>query len=111
MKENKTNIKSELVEKLKDENVFWSYNVDSVEQIDDRMLILKTLVHLDLPEIDQLFQIFRFEKIKKVWREELAISGEYYRTLNRFLAWWYFKIKNPDSYLKSMETRHINSFV
>lgn len=110
METNNSSIKSELLKKLKDENAFWSYDVDSVKQIDDRTLILKTLVHLDLPDIDQLFLIFRFEKIKKVWREELAISGEYYHTLNRFLAWWYFKIKNPDSYLKSVQTRHLNSF-
>lgn len=97
-------------EKLKEENAFWSYNIDSVEQINDRMLIVKTLVHLDLPEIDRLFKIFPFRKIKKVWREKLAISGAYYHTLNRFLAWWYLRIKNSDSYLKSVETRHLNSF-
>ena len=111
MRANEAIIKSELFEKLKEENAFWSYNMDGVERINDRMLIVKTLVHLDLSEIVKLFQIFPFEKIKKVWREELAISGEYYHTLNRFLAWWYFNIKNPDQYLKTVETKHINSFV
>lgn len=84
--------------------------MNNVEQIDDRTLIVKTLIHLDLPEIDMLFKVFRFETIKRVWREELAISGEYYHTLNRFLAWWYFDIKNPDKYLKTVKTKHINSF-
>lgn len=99
----------ELYQKLINEKAFWSYDMDVVDKIDDRMLIVKTLVHLDLKEIDQLFEIFPYEKIKKVWREDLAISGEYYHTLNRFLAWWYFKIKNPNQYLKWIETRYINS--
>ncbi|MDO5523899.1 MAG: hypothetical protein Q4G48_07645 [Bacteroidia bacterium] len=111
MKTNNSNIKSELLKKLKAENAFWSYNTANTNRINDRMLIVKTLVHLDLPEIDMLFKIFPFNEIKKVWREELAISGEYYHNLNRFLAWWYFDIKNPDSYLKSVVTKHINSFV
>ncbi len=110
MKAGDSNIKLELFKKLKEENAFWSYNIGGTDPVNDRTLIVKTLVHLDLPEIDMLFQIFPFSKIKKVWREELAISGEYYHTLNRFLAWWYFDIKNPDSYLKSVITRHINSF-
>lgn len=109
MNKEETNIRKELFQKLKEENAFWSYNMEGVEEINDRMLIVKTLVHLDLDEIDKLFKIFSFEKVKKVWREELAISGEYYHTLNRFLAWWYFKIKEPDRYLKWVETRHINS--
>lgn len=106
---NKANIKSGLYKKLKEENAFWSYDVSHIEQIDDRTLIAKTLVHLDLSEINQLFEVFHFETIKKVWREELAISGEYYHSLNRFFAWWYFNIKDPDRYLKWIETRHINS--
>ncbi len=110
MKAKEANIRKELFQKLLEEKAFWSYDMDNVEKINDRMLIVKTLVHLDLQEIDKLFEVFSFELIKKIWREELAISGEYYHTLNRFLAWWYFKIKEPDKYLKSVETRHLNSF-
>lgn len=109
MIENKQHIKSTLFQKLKEENAFWSYAMDGVEMVNDSTLIVKTLIHLDLPEIDMLFEIYPYEKVKKVWREELAIAGEYYHTLNRFLAWWYFKIKEPDKYLKLVETRHLNS--
>ena len=31
--------------------------------------------------------------------------------INRFFAWYYFKVKNPDAYLKSMETRHMNKLI
>ncbi len=64
--------------------------------------------HLDLPEIRELFSIFSTKKIKEAWKRLLVPEGEYLYTLNRFFAWYYFKAKNPDSYLKSLQTRHLN---
>lgn len=65
-------------------------------------------MYLDLPEIDAHFRLFSFRKVKKVWLEHMVPQGDYLYTLNRFLAWYYFHIKRPDTYLKSMETRHLN---
>lgn len=98
----------DLLQKLKAENCFWSYNGDSVKDVPDDILIEKTLVYLDLPEIDTLFQLFPFKKIKKVWLEQMVPQGEYLYTLNRFLAWYYFHVRRPDQYLKAMITRHYN---
>ena len=72
------------------------------------MLIEKTLLHLDLEEINQLFLIYPFKKIKQVWLDYLVPQAEYLYTLNRFFAWYYFKAKKPDAYIKSMATRHLN---
>ena len=47
-------------------------------------------------------------KIKNSWVKYLIPEGHYLFTLNRFLAWYYFDIKKPDVYLKSMETRRLN---
>lgn len=101
-------VKSELLAKLKQEHCFWSYEPDSIKDISDEMLIEKTLLYLDLAEINMLFRIFPFAKIKRVWLEQLVPQEEYLYTLNRFLAWYYFKAKRPDSYIKSMATRHFN---
>lgn len=101
-------IKQDLLAKLKQEHCFWSYDESSVQDIPDDMLIEKTLLYLDLKEINSLFRIFPFQKIKKVWLEHLVPQGEYLYTLNRFFAWYYFKAKNPDAYVKSMATRHFN---
>lgn len=101
-------IKQDLLVKLKQEHCFWSYDESSVQDIPDDMLIEKTLLYLDLKEINSLFRIFPFRKIKKVWLEHLVPQGEYLYTLNRFFAWYYFKAKNPDAYVKSMATRHFN---
>ena len=104
-------IKQDLLEKLKQEHCFWSFNEDSIKNIPDNILIEKTLLHLDLDDIKQLFQVYPFAKIKKVWLESLVPQGDYLYTLNRFLAWYYFKVKKPDVYLKSMETRHFNKLM
>ena len=94
--------------KLKQEHCFWSYNEDSIKDIPDDMLIEKTLLHLDLEEINQLFLVYPFKKIKQVWLDYLIPQEEYLYTLNRFFAWYYFKAKKPDAYIKSMATRHLN---
>lgn len=101
-------VKQQLLAKLKQEHCFWSYNKDSITDISDDMLIEKTLLHLDLEEINQLFSIYPFGKIKRVWLDCLVPQEEYLYTLNRFLAWYYFKAKKPDAYIKSMATRRFN---
>ncbi len=65
-------VKQELLAKLKQEHCFWSYNENSIKDIPDDMLIEKTLLHLDLEEINQLFLIYPFKKIKQVWLDYLV---------------------------------------
>lgn len=108
---NNNELKQSLLEKLIKEKAFWSYNMDSVKSISDDVLIAETLIHLDIEEINQLFQIFSKQKIRKVWLEQLVIQGDYYKELNRLYAWFYFDIKNPDRYLKSVVSRHYNKLL
>ena len=102
-------IKKQLLAKLKQEHCLWSYTEDTVSNISDDILIEKTLLHLDLEDIDQLFKIYSFHKVKRVWLDNLIPQEEYLYTLNRFFAWYYFKVKNPDRYIKSMITRYYNN--
>lgn len=106
-----TDIKHALFSQLEAEHAFWSYAEGAVtpDNLNDDQLIALTMRHLDLPEIKQLFSIFSYRKIKSAWRRLLVPEGEYLYTLNRFFAWYYFKAKRPDAYLKSLETRHFNS--
>lgn len=105
-----TEIKRNLLELLKEEHAFWSYDDGSVSlsSIGDDRLIALTMRYLDLPEIKLLFSIFSLKKIKNAWRKLLVPEGDYLYTLNRFFAWYYFKAKRPDAYLKSLQTRHLN---
>lgn len=104
----KERAKDILADKLRQEHCFWSFEPNSIKDIPDDILIEKTLRHLDLPEIDMLFTIYPYKTIKQVWMEQLVPQGDYLYTLNRFLAWYYFKAKNPDAYIKSMATRQFN---
>lgn len=106
----KNSVKLSLLDSLKKEKAFWSYDVSSVrlENVADDQLIALTLEHLDLPEIDRLFDVYSFKQIKDAWKNLLVHQGDYLYTMNRFFAWYYFKAKNPDAYLKSLITRHRN---
>lgn len=103
-------IKHRLLDSLKKEHAFWSYEQESVilSNIDDSQLIAMTMRHLDLPEIELLFNLYSFKKIKSAWQKQLVPEGDYLYTLNRFFAWYYFKAKHPDRYLKALQTRHFN---
>ena len=111
LSENRNKIRQSLFRKLKRENAFWSYNPKSVtlRNCDDETLIYKTLVHLDIEEIDQLFCIYDKAKIQEVWEKELCIQGDYYRRLNKFLAYYYFNIDDPKKYIKKIERKHLKS--
>lgn len=103
-------VKEQLIELLKKECAFWSYDASSFTamSISDNELIALTMRYLDLDEIKLLFTIFPTSKIKAAWKNVLVPEGDYLYTLNRFIAWYYFDAKRPDAYLKSLQTRHLN---
>lgn len=105
-------IKKGLLQKLKNEHVFWSYDAAMIDEnnVTDEILIEKTLTHLDIDDIGLLFDYYKADYIKKVWRETMACRGDYLYTLNRFISWYYFKIKKPDSYLKRIENKRIKLY-
>lgn len=59
-------IKQQLLDKLKEEKAFWSYDDNAVtsSNIQDDQLIALTMRYLDLPEIKQLFEIFSYQDKK-----------------------------------------------
>jgi len=109
LQENKNIIRQSLFRKLKRRNAFWSYNPESVtlRNCNNETLIYKTLVHLDIKEINQLFSIFNKQIIQEVWERELCIQDDFYRRLNKFLAYCYFDIDDPEKYIKTIEKKHL----
>ncbi len=101
-------IRSFLLEKLKQEHFLWSYDNYSIHDIPDDVLIELVMLYLDLDEINLLFQLFDYNKVKRAWIENVVAQGERFYNLNYFFAWYYFHAKNPRSYVKSMATRQLN---
>ncbi|MFW6370542.1 MAG: hypothetical protein ACOC10_04975 [Bacteroidota bacterium] len=92
--------KYDLFKKLVNEQAFWSYQKPSFDQLTDEVLIELVIIHLDSDEIDDLFQIYNSDYIKKIWEQKVLTQEPYYHSLNRLMAYKYFGINNPDEYIK-----------
>ena len=97
-----------LLRKLKAENCLWSYDLSKMRSISDEALIEHVLIYLDIDDIDKLFPLFGYKKVKRVWLDRVAPQGAMYRWMNILYAWYYFGAKRPEAYVKSIETRHMN---
>ena len=80
----------------------------TMETLPDELLIEKVFVHLDMADIDKLFELFPKKFIQKVWRENMAVQGEYLFDLNVMIALYFFHIRKPEAYLRRQETLHLN---
>jgi len=100
------NIRDLLNQKLIDQRVLWSYKNPEHNLIPDDILIEKTLVNLDIEDINKLFFIFPKRKIREIWNNRIVINDAQFHSMNLLLALLYFKIKNPDIYLKRFLYKH-----
>ena len=87
---NTAEIKTYLLNRLLQEHALWSYDKDSVADISDWNLIKFVLIHLDLADINWLFEIYSKRQIKKVWLKELVRQGDFLRNMNLAFALLYF---------------------
>ena len=104
----KAGVKRVLINHLKKANAFWSYQVDAIKDVPDDVLVELVMIHLDLDDINKLFEIYPYKFVKKAWIENVVVQGEMYYVLNKFFAWYYFKMKKPGAYVRSMATRERN---
>lgn len=102
-------VKSQLIDKLKEEHCFWSYDDSSVQDIPDDILIELVMLHLDIDDINKLFLLYPYKYVKKTWIKNVVAQGEMWQNLNMFFAWYYFKAKQPKQYVRSMMTRQLNN--
>jgi len=96
------NNKQILFKKLKAKNAFWSYN--KADEISDDLLIEKVMLMLDIDDIGKLFEMYSRNLVRRVWENRLLIQEPFYHDLNRFYAWFYFDIENPDEFINKRET-------
>ena len=103
----KEQLRENLFEKLKQAHAFWSYDDVSNDNLHDELLIEKVFVHLDMDDIAKLFELFPKSYIQKIWRENMAIQGEYLFDLNVMIALYFFHIKKPEAFLRRQELLHL----
>lgn len=95
-------LKQELIKQW----TFWSYKNPEPDLIMDDILIEKTLIHLDIEDINKLFLVFSKREIRKIWNEKVVINDAQFHSMNLLFALLYFKIKNPEGYLKRCLNKH-----
>lgn len=101
--------KQQLFEFLQQEKALWSYNNVSAEDISNEELIEKVFIYLDVSQIGVIFELYKRDYIRKVWRESIAVQGNYLLDLNVMIALYYFNIAHPEQYLKRIEREHIKN--
>lgn len=111
VRQRKQEIRNHLCEVLVSKNALWSYDVSSYDAIPDEELIEKCFTQLDMDDIDLMFELYPRKRIQQVWRERMAIQGEYMQMLNIMIAMYYFGIKEPEKYLAKVERQHINKIL
>ena len=104
----KNKLKRYLIKRLKQAHAFWSYQQDAIKELPDNLMVELVMLHLDLDDIDKLFDLYSYRTVKKLWIENVVVLGEMYYVLNKFFAWYYFGMKKPGAYVKSMATRELN---
>lgn len=107
----KQSLREHLCRKLMDKNAFWSYKVQSFDSIPDTEIIEKCFTVLDIDDIDLMFELYPRNLIFKVWKEQMAIKGDYMQMLNVMIVMYYFGIKEPEKYLKKIEKQHIKKLL
>ncbi len=106
---NKEKLYKTLVNRLHQENAFWSYEKSEVMQIPDDVLISKVLLHLDIDDIKNLFKLYPKIKIQKVWKDTMLSQEPLYHGLNRLYSFLLFNIKNPDRYIQEYKNKRYKS--
>ena len=79
---NKAEVKRGLINHLKKANAFWSYQADAIKDVPDDILVELVMLHLDLDDINKLFDIYSYKFVKKAWIENVVAQGEMYYVLN-----------------------------
>ena len=106
---NKSDIRKQLYEELRDKHYLWSYDCMSMNEhsLTDEQLIEKVLMHLDLPSVKMLFHIFLKCVIKEVWKQSLCPLEPRYHSTNVLFATIFFDIRNPHRYITTQANQMI----
>ena len=104
-------IREDLISKLHEEHVFWSYDKSKTGNISDEVLIENVLLHLDIDDILLLFKLFPGRKIQNVWKDKMLAQEPMYHGLNRLYSFLFFNIKHPDRYIRDFKNKRYKKLI
>jgi hypothetical protein len=95
----------DFVKKMHQKGFLWSYSSEYLEHLPPSILIEHVLIYGNIEDIQQLFELFEYKRIQKVWKM-ILVPNPNHRKLNYYLAIFYFHYKNPKRLLnRQYETR------
>lgn len=104
-------IHEDLIRKLQEEHVFWSYDKSNIGYISDELLIANVLLYLDIDDVLLLFKLFSGRKIQKVWKDKMLTQEPMYHGLNRLYSFLLFNIKHPDRYIRDFKNKRYKKII
>lgn len=97
--------KENLFEIIKNDNLFWSYDVTSAHDISDDLLIEHILIYSDVDVIKALFTVYDHQRIKSVWEHQI-VPDRRYKRLNVYLGKIFFNIEEIGAFLHEKTAAH-----
>ncbi|MBU1169802.1 MAG: hypothetical protein KKD44_09595 [Proteobacteria bacterium] len=97
--------KEKLFEIIKNDQLFWSYNVGCAEDISDDLLIEHILIYSDVDVIKALFSVYDHQRIRLVW-EQRIITDNRYKRLNVYLGRIFFNIEEIGAFIHEKNAAH-----
>ncbi len=89
---NLLNSKDDIVRYLNNNGYFWEYNNKVSSSIPDDDLILKSLLYLEFEDMQQLFNLYGFQRCKNIWESKIeSAPKEYYGIISRMLKIYFFR--------------------
>lgn len=89
---NQFNSKNDIVTYLNKNGYFWEYSNKVTSSISDDELILKSLLYLEFEDMQQLFDLYGFQRCKNIWKANIeSAPKEYYGIIARMLKIYFFR--------------------
>jgi len=77
----------------KEKHLFWSYRKDvTVDEMPDDIIIEQLLIYGDIDDLILLFKVYPYKQIYDVWLLHILSNKEWYKSINNFLADYFFKV-------------------
>ncbi len=97
--------KDDLFDMIKNDHLFWSYDVKSGCDVSDDLLIEHVLIYSDVDVILALFGVYGNERVRRAWERRIVPDSRYKR-LNVYLGRIFFDIDDIGAFIHEKTAAH-----